>query len=227
MLEIRGVGKGYRNGTGKITPVLRDVSLSIAPGERFVLYGPSGSGKTTFLRIIAALIRPDAGSVTVGGRDVTAFTPDEAAQYRKEYLGYVDQSLDLVPGIPMIDNATLKLLGDCSSREARQRLRPLLERLGLADQLDQNSDYLSAGERQRVLIARALSTEPELIVADEPTGNLDTDRSKEVLALLTEVCEERGIAMLLVTHDPIAASYATSVRELKGGVLVSYDLNGR
>ncbi len=186
------------------------------------LYGPSGSGKTTLLTIVAALISPDAGVVRVDGRDVVGLSASEAAGYRRSQLGYVGQSLDLIPGASAIDNAALKLLGDrVGVREAHRRVAPLLERLGLGQRLAHRAEQLSAGERQRVLVARALATEPGLVVADEPTGSLDAARGHELLTLLTELCAERDVAMLLATHDPQAAAFATQVNELRDGRLTA------
>jgi putative ABC transport system ATP-binding protein len=139
-------------------------------------------------------------------------------------LGYVSQSPDLLPGVPAIDNAALKLFGmKMGVREAHRRVMPLMERLGLADRLKHRPDQLSGGERQRVLIARALSTGPSLVLADEPTGSLDTQRSREVLTLLTETCGERDAAMLLVTHDPQAAAFADRVHALVDGRVREYE----
>ncbi len=224
MLEIRELVKHYPAGGGEIVPALDGVSLSIEPGRLVALYGPSGSGKTTLLSVVAALLAPDRGSVRVGGRDVTAFSAREAARYRRLELGYVSQSLDLLPGVPAIDNAALKLFDlRIGVREAHRRVAPLMERLGLGRRLQHRAEQLSGGERQRVLIARALATEPRLVLADEPTGNLDTERSREVLALLTEVCAERHVAMLLATHDTQAARFADRVHVLRDGKLHDRD----
>jgi len=224
VLELEDLVKHYPSGGGEIVRALDGVSMSLGAGELVALYGPSGSGKTTLLNIVAALIPPDAGRVTVNGRTVSGLSSREAAQYRRTEVGYVSQSLDLLPGVPAIDNAALKLLGmKISSREARRRAAPLMKRLGLAQRLTHRPDELSAGERQRVLIARALSTGPSIVLADEPTGSLDTKRSREVLSLLTEICGEQEVAMLLVTHDPQAAAFADRVHSLTDGQLVRYE----
>jgi putative ABC transport system ATP-binding protein len=222
VLELRRVAKSYPAGGGETVTVLEEVSLAVAAGQLAALYGPSGSGKSTLLNIIATVVAPDAGSVHVEGRDLAALTDSEISDYRKQYLGYVNQSLDLIPGVSAIENAALKLIGVCPPREARQRVEPLLERLGLAGRLKHRPDQLSAGERQRVLLARALATDPKLILADEPTGNLDRERSHEVLTLLTDLCHEHNVALLLVTHDPAAAAFADSVHELRSGRVVPY-----
>jgi len=220
MLELRDLVKHYPSGGGEVVRALDGVSMSIATGELVALYGPSGSGKTTLLTIVAALLRPDGGAALVDGRDVTRLSARDAARYRRLELGYVSQSLDLMPGVAAIDNAALKLFDTrIGVREAHRRVAPLMERLGLGERLRHRSEQLSTGERQRVLIARALATGPRLVVADEPTGSLDTKRSREVLALLTEICHERDVAMLLVTHDPQAAAFADRVHMLSDGQL--------
>jgi putative ABC transport system ATP-binding protein len=226
MLELKQLVKHYRSGDREVVRALDGVSMSVDAGELVALYGPSGSGKSTLLNVIAALIPPDGGKVVVGGEDVSTLSRQAAADYRRTTLGYVNQSVDLIPGIPAIDNATLKLIGSCNVREAHRRVAPLMERLGLGDRLEHRADQLSAGERQRVLIARALATEPRLLLADEPTGNLDTQRSREVLALLTEVCSERNAAMVLVTHDPLATGFANRVHELRDGHLLERRSDG-
>jgi putative ABC transport system ATP-binding protein len=223
MLELRSLVKHYQAGDGETVRAVDGVSTSIAPGELVALYGPSGSGKTTLLMLIAALLRPDSGAVLMDGRDVGELSDADAARYRLHELGFVRQSLNLVPGVSALDNAALKLLGvDIGAREAHRRVLPLLERLGLEGRTKHRAEQLSMGERQRVMIARALSTEPKLLLADEPTGSLDSARSREVLSLLTEVCRERGVSVMLVTHDPQAAGYADRVHALLDGKLVDY-----
>jgi putative ABC transport system ATP-binding protein len=222
MLELRDLVKYYRVGEGEPVRAVDGVSLSIAAGELVALYGPSGSGKTTLLMLIAALMRPDSGSVLVDGREVSALSEDEGARYRLRELGYVDQSLELLAGARVIENAAVKLWM-IDARGAEQRVKPLLERLGLGERLRHRPDQLSMGERQRVMIARALSTDPKLVLADEPTGNLDTRRGREVLGLLRELCHERGVAILLVTHDPQAAAFADRAHALCDGRLVEYE----
>jgi putative ABC transport system ATP-binding protein len=223
VLEARELVKRYAVDDAESVSALDRVSLSIAAGEFVALYGPSGSGKTTLLMIVAAVMRPDSGAVLVAGREVSTLSAREAAAYRMRELGFVRQSLDLMPGVSALDNAALKLLGKSTSvREAQRRVAPLLERLGLGERLKHRTEQLSMGERQRVMIARALSTEPKLVLADEPTGSLDTDRGREVLALLSEMCKERGVAVLLVTHDPQAAVFADRVHALRDGRLVDH-----
>jgi putative ABC transport system ATP-binding protein len=223
MLRLADVVKHYREGDGEIVRAVDGVSLSVAPGELMALYGPSGSGKTTLLMLIAGLLTPDRGRVTVNGRCVSTLSARERARYRRSELGFIRQSLDLIPGVRADDNAALKLLATSGRRDAQRRVAPLLERLGLNGRAQQRAEQLSMGERQRVMIARALSTEPKLVLADEPTGSLDSQRGEEVLALLADVCHERGVGALLVTHDPRAVAFADHVRALRDGRLVAYE----
>jgi putative ABC transport system ATP-binding protein len=224
MLELRELVKHFPVASGPPVRAVDGVSLSVAGGEFVALYGPSGSGKTTLLMLIAALLRPDAGSIALGDRDISKLTDREAANYRLHELGFVRQSLNLITGATATDNAALKLMGtDVGSREARRRIEPLLERLGLAERATHRAEQLSMGERQRVMIARALSTDPKLLLADEPTGSLDTERSRQVLALLAETCRERDVAVILVTHDPQAAAFADRAYARRDGRLTDYD----
>lgn len=227
MLALRDVVKHYPLGDGEPVRAVDGVSLSVGAGELVALYGPSGSGKTTLLLLIAALLRPDSGAVFMDGRNVSQLSERDAARYRLWELGFVRQSLNLLPSASALDNAALKLMGtDLGVGQAHRRVAPLLERLGLVGRTEHRAEQLSMGERQRVMIARALSTDPKLVLADEPTGSLDSVRTHEVLALLTEICRERHAAVLLVTHDPRAAAYADRVLALQDGRLVEYVPDG-
>ncbi len=209
-------------GNGEVVRAVDGIRLSVGEGELVALYGPSGSGKTTLLMLIAGLLVPDRGSVIVNGREVSSLSERERAHYRRSELGFIRQSFDLIPGVRADDNAALKLFATSGRREAQRNVAPLLERLGLNGRARQRVEQLSMGERQRVMIARALSTQPRLVLADEPTGSLDTDRGREVLTLLAEVCHERQVGVLLVTHDPRAAAFADQVHALRDGQLVEY-----
>jgi putative ABC transport system ATP-binding protein len=222
MLEVRDLVKHYRVGDGEPVRAINCLSLSVDAGELVALYGPSGSGKTTLLTLIAALIQPDAGTVTVAGRNLDTLSDAEQSRYRLRDLGFVDQTFDLLPGGNVTQNAAMKLWMVENTRKAERRVEPLLIRLGLGDRLRHRADQLSMGERQRVMIARALSTEPKLVLADEPTGNLDTRRGREVLELLSEICRERKTAVLLVTHDPQATAVADRVLALHDGRITDY-----
>jgi putative ABC transport system ATP-binding protein len=223
MLEIRDLVKHYPAIGGEPVRAVDEVSLTVEQGELVALYGPSGSGKTTLLKLIAAVLKPDRGEILVDGREISRLSEREAARYRLHDVGFVLQSFHLIAGLTAIDNAALKLMGaGLRVREAHRRVTPLLDRLGLDERAEHRSSELSMGERQRVAIAKALSTNPALLLADEPTGSLDTRRGRDVLGLLAELCRERGTAVLLVTHDPQAAAFADRVHALRDGRLVEY-----
>jgi putative ABC transport system ATP-binding protein len=218
-LELRELVKHYRSGDETVRAV-DGVSLTVSPGELVALYGPSGSGKSTLLQIAAGLLAPDQGHVLFDGRDITELDASESAAYRRRDVGIVFQSFHLITGASALENAAIKLLGDGSSlREAKLRARPWLERVGLGGRLDHTPTSLSMGERQRVAIARALVNEPRLLLTDEPTGNLDSKRGREILELLRDISQESQIPVLLVTHDPQAAGFASSVQTLRDGRL--------
>ncbi len=219
MLRVRDLVKHYPAMGGEPVRAVDGVSMRVRPGEMVALYGPSGSGKTTLLLMVATLLQPTAGTILIDGRDVSSLTEREASEFRLARLGFIRQNFDLLPGVSAIDNAVLKLLKTMRWREAHRQIMPLLERLGLGERLTHRAETLSMGERQRVMIARALSTEPSLLLADEPTGSLDTRRSREVLELLGELCHERMVAVVLVSHDPLAAGYADRVFALTDGKL--------
>lgn len=223
MLELRDLVLHYPGGGDEPVRAVDGVSLSIAQGELVALYGPSGSGKTTLLMLVAALLRPDSGAVVFEGREISALSDDERARYRLHDIGYVDQASDLLDGASALQNAAMKLWLTQSGRRGEREVEPLLIRLGLGERLEHRPDQLSMGERQRVIIARALSTAPHLVLADEPTGNLDTQRSREVLELLAELCRERRLGVLLATHDPQATVFADRVFELRDGKLGEYE----
>jgi putative ABC transport system ATP-binding protein len=223
MLELRDLVKHYPSPVGELVRAVDGVSLTVRAGEMVALYGPSGSGKTTLLLMIAKLLAPTSGTVLIGGRDTSSLSEREASRFRLTELGCIRQSFDLLPGVSAIDNSILKLLGVMRWRQARREIEPLLIRLGLGERLHHRSETLSMGERQRVMIARALSTNPSLLLADEPTGSLDTQRGREVLELLCELCREHDVAVVLVSHDPMAARYADRVLALRDGQLGDYD----
>jgi ABC-type lipoprotein export system ATPase subunit len=218
-LELRDVVKHYPSGA-EIVRAVDGVSLSITSKEFVALYGPSGAGKTTLLLLAAALIAPDSGRVLFDDRDVGALSEMEGARYRRDEVGCVFQTFHLMANMSALDNATIKLAGcGATVREARRAARPWLERLGLGERADHKPGELSMGERQRVAIARALVNEPRLLLADEPTGNLDSQRTEEILALLRDVCHEREIPGLLVTHDQSALAFVDRSYTLRDGRL--------
>ena len=222
-LELHEVVKHYLAGS-EVVKAADGLSLTVEAGEVVAIYGPSGSGKTTLLMLAAGLLAPDRGAVRFGGRDISRLSADESARYRRS-LGFVFQSFHLMPAVSALDNATLKLLAEgMAPASARDRAAGWIARVGLADRTKHPPERLSMGERQRVSIARALANEPRLLLADEPTGNLDATRSRETFALLTGICRDRGVPMLLVSHDPEAAEYADRVCDLRDGRLTTRPL---
>jgi putative ABC transport system ATP-binding protein len=218
-LKLCNVVKHYPS-AGEIVRAVDGVTLEIPPGELVALYGPSGSGKTTLLLLAAGLMAPDSGQVLFGERDIGALSQRESARYRLRDVGFVFQSFHLMPGASALENALIKLPVEGSTvREARERTQPWLERVGLGERMHHRPSQLSMGERQRVAIARALVNEPRLLLADEPTGNLDSKRTREILALLGDVCREREIPGLLVTHDAEAIPFVDRTLTLRDGRL--------
>jgi putative ABC transport system ATP-binding protein len=194
---------------------LRDVVKHYSSG---IENGPSGSGKTTLLMLAAALATPDSGTVSFDGRILAELSERDSALYRRRDVGFVFQAFHLMPHTSALDNATIKLTGDgCTLREGRRRALPWLERVGLGARAEHTPEQLSMGERQRIAIARALANEPRLLLADEPTGNLDSKRGREILVLMRDICHERGIPGLLVTHDLDAAALVDRVHTLRDG----------
>jgi putative ABC transport system ATP-binding protein len=219
LLEFRDVRKHYRTGH-ELVRAVDGLSLALEAGQLVALFGPSGAGKSTVLRIAAGIETPDSGGVYVEGREVSGLSARDAARYRMEVLGWINQESDLLDGATALDNAATKLVVALGNwRQARRAIKPLMEDLGLGARLGHRAETLSMGERQRVMIARALSLNPRVLLADEPTGSLDSSRSREVLALLREATHSRGMATLLVTHDLHAISYADKVYTLQDGVL--------
>jgi putative ABC transport system ATP-binding protein len=221
MLEVRDLVKHYQAGREAVRAV-DGVSLSIEAGEFLALYGPSGSGKSTLIDLIAGFQTPDRGSVLVEGLDVAALSEKEHANYLLRVLGIIGQPSELMPAALARENAALKLLR-LNPRDATRLIEPLLVELGLGERMNQPTNKLSIGERQRVMIAQALATNPRLVLADEPTGNLDTRRSREVLGLLRDLCRSRSMAVLLATHDPQAVGFADRAHELRDGRLHEYN----
>ncbi len=218
VLSLDGAVKHYPGFGGEVVRAVDGVTLAVGAGEVVALHGPSGSGKSTLLMLAAALMAPDAGVVRFEGRDLATLSAGEAADHQRRNVGFVYQSFHLMAGVPAVENAAIKLLADrVPLKQARRAAIPWLERVGLAGRLNHTPDQLSGGERQRVAIARALVNEPRLILADEPTGSLDTQRGGEILALLSRIARQQQVAVLLVTHDPQAAAVADRVCTLRDG----------
>jgi putative ABC transport system ATP-binding protein len=219
LIQLANVTKSYRKGEHVVTP-LSNVDLSIEEGEFFVLLGPSGSGKTTLLNLIAAIDRPDAGALRVAGEDLTALASGRLAAWRSENVGYVFQQANLVPVLTAYENVELPLwLLNLSRAERHRRVSLALEAVGLADRAQHLPKQLSGGQEQRVAIARAIVADPRIVVADEPTGNLDHESADAILALLRRLNQERGKTVVMVTHDPRAAAYGTRRMHLDKGAL--------
>jgi putative ABC transport system ATP-binding protein len=221
LLELRQVVKHYP-AAGEVVRAVDGISLAVEGGEFVAVFGPSGSGKTTLLLLAAALLRPDSGAACFEGRDLGRLSSREAARYRRSDVGFVFQSFHLMPAASALDNAALKLLSEgLSLGVAQKRAQPWLERVGLAARLAHTPRELSKGECQRVAIARALANNPRLLLADEPTGNLDSRRSREILSLMRTLCDERSMPVLLVTHDREALPYVDRVYTLRDGMLTA------
>jgi putative ABC transport system ATP-binding protein len=226
VVEIAHLYKSYRRGS-QILPVLQDISLNIAEGEFLALMGPSGSGKTTLLNLIAGLDRPDSGELRVHGVDLTRFTESQLADWRAAHVGFVFQFYHLIPVLTAFENVELPLLlTQLSRRERRGHVNLALELVGLSDRLHHYPGELSGGQQQRVAIARALVTDPTLIAADEPTGDLDRQSAGEVLDLLSRLNQEFKKTIIIVTHDPEAASHASHIRRLIKGQLLNSNRKG-
>jgi putative ABC transport system ATP-binding protein len=220
VLEARGLVKHYTSEGGEVVRAIDGVELRVDRGEVVMLRGPSGSGKTTLLELIAGVQVPDRGAVLVEGREVAKMTRAELDEYRMRKLGVVPESLQLIAGLTALDLAAFRLTEQGASwREAHRRVLPLLSQLGLRNRVDHQAGQLSKGQRQRVAIAMALATDPSAVLADEPTGNLDSALGRKVLRLLADYCHEHRAALLLVTHDPQAEEFADRVVELQDGRL--------
>jgi putative ABC transport system ATP-binding protein len=221
MLELEGVVKHYRSATEEVR-ALDGVSLSLAAGEMLALQGPSGSGKTTLLLLAASVLRADAGRVSFRGRDLADLGEREAAQYRLAEVGLISQNTHLMAHVAAVENAATKLLlGGVALAQARKQALEWLERVGIGERAQRTPEQLSGGERQRVAIARALAGDPQLILADEPTASLDSQRSAEIVALLAQIAREQRVGVLLVTHDAEVAAAADRVLRLRDGRLQS------
>jgi putative ABC transport system ATP-binding protein len=224
VVEIAHLNKSYRRGS-QVLPVLEDISLTIFAGEFLALMGPSGSGKTTLLNLIAGLDRPDSGRLLVHGIDLPALTETQLADWRAANVGFVFQFYQLIPVLTAFENVELPLLlTKLSRRERKEHVELVLELVGLTDRQSHYPSQLSGGQQQRVAIARALVTDPTLIAADEPTGDLDKKSAGEIMDLLTRLNQDFQKTIIIVTHDPEAASHAGRIRRLIKGQLL--DENG-
>jgi putative ABC transport system ATP-binding protein len=220
LIEIQNVSKSYRRESLEI-PVLSNISLDIDAGAFIALMGPSGSGKTTLLNLIAGIDRPTAGRILVAGTDLTELTEGELAAWRSRHVGFIFQFYNLIPVLTALENVELPLLlTGLSKPERREHAERALKIVGLGDRLDHYPRQLSGGQEQRVAIARAIVTDPTILVADEPTGDLDRNSAEEVLGLMDRLNSEIQKTILMVTHDPHAAESARAIRRLDKGELV-------
>ena len=216
IIEISGLSKAY----GPRRNILDSVDLDIPAGEFFVMLGRSGSGKSTLLNMISGVDKPDNGHININGIDFTSLDNHQQTLFRRDYIGIVFQFFNLISTLTVLENITLPLeLKGVKRRKAEEQGRELLERVGLADREDEFPDRLSGGEQQRVAIARALVNEPLLVLADEPTGNLDEKTSKAVLALLLELTREAGKTLVMATHNPVIVPLADRVYSVHAGKL--------
>ncbi len=223
LISLQELTKTYSLGENTVH-ALRGVSLDIDPGEFVAITGPSGSGKSTMMHILGCLDRPSSGTFLLGGRDVSNLTRDELADIRNRQIGFVFQGFNLLPRTTALENVEVPLLYSrpvLASAERRGRALQALTAMGLADRAEHHPSQLSGGQQQRVAIARALVNEPSLLLADEPTGNLDTKTSLEVMQIFQQLRETRGITVVLITHEPDIAAYGTRIISVRDGRIVS------
>src|SRR5947207_3886149 len=222
LIRLEDVRKTYHLGEVDV-PVLKGISLAVEHGEMVALMGASGSGKSTLMNILGCLDRPTSGKYWLDGEEVSGFSPDQRAMVRNRKIGFVFQSFNLLPRTSALDQVMMPLTYTAehlSDRESRARAEALLERVGLGDRMHHEPSQLSGGQQQRVAIARALINHPPLLFADEPTGNLDSHTSEEVLAMFQKLNQDEGITIILVTHDPGVAQHANRTIRIHDGLIV-------
>ena len=220
VIETRQLSKEYVRDEFHVI-ALKDVDIQIQKSEFIALMGPSGSGKSTLLHLVAAMDRPTGGEIRVLGEDLRALSDRAIAHWRNVHIGFIFQSFNLIPVLTAIENVELPLkLTNLNKKERQEQAARALKLVGLSDRLQHMPRQLSGGQEQRVAIARAIATDPDLILADEPTGNLDAGSAQEVLTLLSRLNKEHGKTIIMVTHDPHAASFASKIRHLEKGELL-------
>ena len=221
IVAVRNLSKSYRRGN-QVVPVLEDISFDIAQGEFLALMGPSGSGKSTLLNLIAGIDKADSGTITIGGVEITTLPEADLATWRAANVGFIFQFYNLIPVLTAFENVELPLLlTGLSRRERREHVTTTLSLVNLSDRMDHYPSQLSGGQQQRVAIARAMVTDPDILVADEPTGDRDRVSAGEILSLMDRLVHEFGKTIIMVTHDPKAAERAHSMRHLEKGLLVN------
>ena len=222
ILEMRDICKDYPMGKS-VNHILKNINLDVGEGEYLAIMGPSGSGKTTLMNLIGCLDVPTSGSYLLGGRDITQCTNKQLAEVRNKELGFVFQSFNLLPKLTALDNVALPLLyGGVKKEERRERARAALETVGLADRIDHRPDQLSGGQCQRVAIARAIVGKPRLLLADEPTGALDSASGAQVMELFQQL-HDKGSTIIMITHDHNIAHHAHTIMTIRDGVLSGGD----
>jgi putative ABC transport system ATP-binding protein len=227
LIKAQGLTKRFRKGTQEIVP-LRDISFTVETAEFISLMGPSGSGKTTLLNLLSGIDSPSGGTLDIAGYAMHEMNREELTQWRSKQVGYIFQLYHLMPVLTAFENVELPLLlQDLSKSERKTRVETAMDQVGLLDRMEHFPHELSGGQEQRVAIARALVANPPLIVADEPTGDLDRDSADEILQLLEDLSKNQGKTIVMVTHDPKAADRATRCLELEKGILLTRAENGR
>jgi putative ABC transport system ATP-binding protein len=219
MLHVEGLTKSYKTGES-VLPILKGVSLTVEKGEFVAIMGPSGSGKSTFMNMLGCLDRPDSGTYTLDGIEVSKLSDKQLAQVRNQKIGFVFQSFNLLPRSTALHNVELPMMyAGVGRSERRKRALEALERVGLAERVHHKPTQLSGGQRQRVAIARALVNRPSILLADEPTGNLDSRSGTEIMAMFQEL-HSQGVTIILVTHEPDIAQHAERILTFKDGVII-------
>jgi len=227
LIKIEDISKIYQMGDVKVH-ALRGVSLQVTPGEFVAIMGPSGSGKSTLMNVIGCLDQPSAGHYWLDGTDVSKLNDNQLAEIRNRKIGFVFQTFNLLPRTSAFQNVTLPLIyAGMGARERRERSRAALEAVGLGDRINHRPNELSGGQQQRVAIARALVSEPAIILADEPTGNLDTSSGQEIMGIFHQLNQERGITVVFVTHDPEIAEETRRIIHIRDGLIEKDELRSQ